>query len=363
LFFMTAWFVVLAVLMVLIALGIILIPMLRSARSHGRPRHVFVTAVAVLFALPLVAWGLYMHVGTPAALNPSALHPPPMTLDQAVVKLKGELAKHPDNLQGWLLLGQTYAGTNRDSLAREAYGHALKLAPSNADIMVAWAEADSMAQADHHVSDRGRTLLEQAVKADPRNQRGLWLLGISNFQHGQFADAVLLWRRLKVLLEPGSKVAQAVDQQIAVANARASGKTEAQALEIARNAPAPASTTVQPDNEGAHIAVKVSLAPALKGRVKPGDTLYVFAKALKGPPMPLAVARLKASSLPTTVMLTDGMGMTPTLRLSSVTRVNLTARISHSGQPVAAPGDLEGTTGPVSVDAGKPVSIVIDSVH
>lgn len=360
---MNAWFVVIAALMVLVTLGIIVVPMLRRARSDGRPRHVFVLALVITFVLPLVAWGLYMKVGTPAALNPQAIHPPPMTMDQAVAQLKTELDQHPDSLQGWLLLGQTYAQSGRPGLARDAYDHALKLAPDNADIMVAWAEADSMAQDDHRIDGRARTLLERAVKADPRNQRGLWLLGVSDFQHHQFADAVLVWRRLKVLLVPNSSVARAVDKQIVLANARAEGKSQAQARALVQDTPAPAESAQPPAVEGAHIAVNIRLAPQLAQRVRPGDTLYVFAKAVKGPPMPLAVARLSASVLPTTVMLTDGMGMTPTLRLSSVARVNITARISHSGQPIAAPGDLEGKAGPVRVDSGQAVHIVINSVH
>lgn len=114
------------------------------------------------------------------------------------------------------------------------------------------------------------------------------------------------------------------------------------------------------ENEGAHIAVHVQLAPALRAKVRPGDTLFVFARAVGGPPMPLAIARLQASALPTTVMLTDGMGMTPNLRLSSFKQVNITARISHSGQAMPATGDLDGSVGPVPVHADKPVDIVID---
>ncbi len=89
----------------------------------------------------------------------------------------------------------------------------------------------------------------------------------------------------------------------------------------------------------------------------------MFARAVNGPPMPLAVARLKASALPTTVMLTDGMGMTPSLRLSGAGQVTITARISHSGQALPAAGDLEGSSGPVPVASAKTVEVVIDHVR
>jgi cytochrome c-type biogenesis protein CcmH len=107
----------------------------------------------------------------------------------------------------------------------------------------------------------------------------------------------------------------------------------------------------------------VALAPALKDKLRPGDTLFVYARADNGPPMPLAVARLDASQLPASVTLSDAMAMTPAMKLSSVARVFVGARISHSGQPIAQPGDLEGDAGVVAVDSKTPIKISIDKVH
>jgi cytochrome c-type biogenesis protein CcmH len=79
--------------------------------------------------------------------------------------------------------------------------------------------------------------------------------------------------------------------------------------------------------------------------------------------MPLAVAKLDPAQLPTAVTLTDAMAMTPAFKLSSVERVFVGARISHSGQPIAQPGDLEGDAGVVAVDSKTPIKISIDKVH
>ncbi|HZY34130.1 MAG TPA: hypothetical protein VFE75_10220, partial [Rhodanobacter sp.] len=120
--------------------------------------------------------------------------------------------------------------------------------------------------------------------------------------------------------------------------------------------------------QGAALRVQVTLAPALKDKLAPGDALFVYARAAHdpsepGPPMPLAVAKLDPTQLPTTVTLTDAMAMTPAFKLSSVERVFVGARISHSGQPVAQPGDLEGDAGVVAVKSKTPVKISIDKVH
>ena len=361
-------FILVALLMTLAALALVVVPMLRTGRRQGRPRHVLALALAIVFVLPLGALGLYLHVGSPAALNPAMLKPNP-DANQMIAQLREKLARKPDE-KGWLLLAQIYTSQHKLAKARDAYGEALKLAPDNSDLMVAWAETDAMASDSHYVGDRARALLQKAVKKDPRNQRGLWLLGISDYQRDQFADAALTLRRLQALLQPGSKVARAVQLQIAMADARANGKTQQQAMALLQQAqPSTASgnrsssPSASSDAEGAHIAVHVSLAPALRAKVKSGETLFVFARAVKGPPMPLAVARLKASALPTTVMLTDGMGMSPSLKLSSVDKVMLVARISASGEAMPASGDLEGTAGPVSVDDAKTADVVIDHVH
>lgn len=111
------------------------------------------------------------------------------------------------------------------------------------------------------------------------------------------------------------------------------------------------------------LQVQVALAPALKDKLAAGDTLFIYARAEQGPPMPLAVARMQADALPATVTLTDAMAMTPQLKLSSVPRVFVGARISKSGQPIAQPGDLEGNAGVVDVTSKTPIKINIDKVH
>jgi cytochrome c-type biogenesis protein CcmH len=340
-------FYLVAAAMIATALALLLWPLVRHGRREGRSAGIFALALLVAFVLPLGAGGLYLLVGTPVALNGVAA-PPTMDIDQAVAELRDHLKQQPNDLQGWLLLAQTEAAMHQNAQARDAYGQALRLDPGNGAAMVGWAEADSMARDDHRIEGRAAQLLEQAVQADPANQRGLWLLGISQFQHDDYAAAAATWRRLQPLLDPESNVARAVTEQIAVAEARAGGKSAQ---------PAAAGT------EGPRLTVQVELDPSLRAGLKPGAALFVYARAEQGPPMPLAVARLDASQLPATVTLTDAMAMAPQLKLSSAARVFVGARISASGQAIAQAGDLEGDAGVVEVDHAGPIRIIIDKVH
>ena len=346
-------FYIAAAVMIAVALAALLLPLVRQGRQTGRPRGVFALALAIAFVLPLTAAGLYLLVGSPVALNGVAAEADQtLTVQQAIDQLRDHLAQQPRDVQGWMLLAQTSVMQHDAVGARDAYDHVLKLDANNAEAMVGWAEADSMLSSDHKIDGRALDLLKRAVLLQPDSQRGLWLLGISDFQQGQYRDAAATWRLLQPQLDPGSQVAQAVAAQIAAADARAG------------DAPAGASSeTSTAVAQGATLQVRVSLAAALKNKLAAGDTLFVYARAAGGPPMPLAVAKLDASQLPTSVTLTDAMAMTPAMKLSSVPRVFVGARISHSGQPIAQPGDLEGDAGIVAVDTKTPVMISIDKVH
>ena len=79
----------------------------------------------------------------------------------------------------------------------------------------------------------------------------------------------------------------------------------------------------------------VTLSEKLKDRAAPEDTVFVFARAADGPPMPLAVARVRVRELPYRFRLDDSMAMTPAMKISSFSKVIVTARVSKSGSATA----------------------------
>jgi cytochrome c-type biogenesis protein CcmH len=111
---------------------------------------------------------------------------------------------------------------------------------------------------------------------------------------------------------------------------------------------------------GRRIRVKVSLADSVKAKADPQDSLFVFARAAEGPPMPLAVVRKQAKDLPLEVVLDDSMSMMQGMNLSSFERLVIGARVSKSGKPTPSPGDLQGLTEPVAPVKDETLSVVVD---
>jgi cytochrome c-type biogenesis protein CcmH len=86
--------------------------------------------------------------------------------------------------------------------------------------------------------------------------------------------------------------------------------------------------------------------------------VFVFARALSGPPMPLAVKRLRVADLPAQVSLSDSDAMMPQLKLSAFEQVELVARVSRAGNATA--GEWIGRSQPVSSNAREPLQLLID---
>jgi hypothetical protein len=137
------------------------------------------------------------------------------------------------------------------------------------------------------------------------------------------------------------------------------------APDTSATAASPAATlphdSATPGAAGRSIAGTVTLAPALAQRVRPRDTLFIYARAIDGPPMPLAVIRKQVKDLPFTFVLDDAMAVWPEARVSAFPRVVVTARVSRSGEGKPMAGDLEGQS-PVVAAGAAGVAIEIASV-
>lgn len=301
-------------------------------------------ALAVGVALPVVALIVYLAAGNPGALLERQAMPDAAHIEAMVARLAAKMEENPGDVEGWKLLGRSYAVLGRYPQAVAAYAKAAERAPRDAQLLADLADALAMVHGQRLAGEPER-LIARALEIDPNNLKALALAGTVAYERQDYAKAAELWSRMLPLVPPGSEDARSI-----------TGNVE-EARKLAGIGASP------PQAAKAHPGVRgtVRLAPALAKQVKPDDLVFVFARAAEGPPMPLAVLRARGADLPLPFALNDAMAMAQGMAVSAYPRIIVTARVSKSGSPKPAPGDLQGATQPVANNASG-VDVVIDTV-
>ncbi|HEX7640910.1 MAG TPA: c-type cytochrome biogenesis protein CcmI [Burkholderiaceae bacterium] len=319
-------------------------------------------AIAVSVLLPVAAGALYYALGTPQGLNPANTAPQsaqqytPEQISAMVDKLASEMKDHPDDIKGWTMLARSYARLGRLNEATAAYAHLAQLMPHNAELLSEYAEV--LGSGKQSLIGEPEKLIDQALAADPQSVSALAMSGAVNFERHNYQGAVTQWRKILALVPPNSEVAQAVTTRIDEALNLSGMPAQGGGSGVASSTVSSATSNAKP----ASLSGTVDIDPALRAQANAGDTVFVYARALSGPPMPLAVLRKQVRDLPISFTLDDSMSMMPGAKLSGFADVVVGARISKSGNPMPAAGDLEGLSATVHPGA-KGLKILIDSVH
>jgi cytochrome c-type biogenesis protein CcmH len=351
----------------------------------------WIAAAALALVIPFGAWMMYGQLGEPAGLDPEArragtgiVNPHEaggmgsMDMEQAIAGLAQRLRNEPDNIDGWLLLGRAYKSMERFEPAREALAQAYRLAPDDTDVMIEFAEAIALSSPERMFGGQSLELLQQAMTREPDHQRGIWLLGVAAMQDGRYTQAIAHWQRLQAMLGDDADAIESLQHQIDAARARGGDAPAAQqapqpvlqpgpvAIAPALPAGEPADSSPASDGSAAarepRLTVQVDITPALRAQLRSSDVLFVYARAPEGSPVPIAIRRLAAASLPTTVVLDDSTSMMPQLKLSTLPEVVVGARISRAGLATPERGDFETYTDPVAVSRQQPLLLTIDRI-
>lgn len=311
--------------------------------------------IAIAAFIPLFAIGLYHYLGQPEAIARIALisgfqeaeteAQRRAALDNMLAQLERRLAEQPgdraEEMEGWLMLANSYSALQRYPEAARAAANLYRLRPDDPDTLFRY--ADSLATANEGVfAGRPAELIQQGLALDPENPSGLWLAGLAARQAGDNQGAIDYWERLLPQLEPGSAPAERLQQQLRLARGQAAAAVDAAV------------------DDKVALRIEVSLLASLKQRARPNAALFIYATALTGPPMPLAILRKKAGELPVQVQLDDASAMLPGNTLSNYAEVQLIARVSNSGNARPQSGDLIGRVNAISTRHKGVIRLVID---
>jgi cytochrome c-type biogenesis protein CcmH len=272
-----------------------------------------------------------------------------------VDRLAERLKSKPDDGEGWLMLARSYVAIGKHAQAVDAFAQAARLRPNDADLLADYADALAMKN-NRSLTGEPTTLVERALQIDAKNPKALALAGTAAFDRQDYAGAVRYWEQVTQVEPADGPYATQLRGAIDEARQRAGMPA------VAASASAPkgqAPSTALAGDTAARIDGTVRLAPTLQARVSPDDTVFIYARAVEGPRMPLAILRKRAGELPLTFTLDDSMAMSPDAKLSGAGRVLVGARISKSGNALPQPGDLQGTASSVAVGSTG-VQLVID---
>ena len=340
----------------------------RSAETDQRgQRRAWFAAAALLLLIPSAAVVLYTRLGNPAAGEPAPAaamdgRNPHEIADTQIVAMVDSLAQRlkarPDDADGWVLLARSYQALGRFPEAADAYAHADALIPDNAALLADYADVLAMAQG-RKLAGKPAALAQRALAIDPNHRKALALAATAALEARDLDGALSYWRRLLAQFPQASDDAKQVTAIIAeIESAQREGKGVPVASDSAprREARAPVTPPA-----AATIAGRVDISPALATNVALTDTVFIFARAVDGPRVPLAVLRIAAKDLPKEFTLDDSMGMAPGAKLSGAAAVIVEARISKSGNALPQSGDFSGRSAPVKPGAAG-VKVVIDQV-
>lgn len=270
----------------------------------------------------------------------------------SIAALKQQVEKNPRDAHGWLALATYYRQQRNNAAARTAYERVILLRGMDSQAWADYADFLGVTNGGSLGADAA-TAIKNALALDASNPKALWLEATQALQQKRYADAQVIWKRLKTILPPESQDVRLVDANIAEADQLAG-----------RAARKDGSTTTAPAvSTGATAAVVtgvVSVDSSLAARVQPDATLFIYAKAADSPGAPLAVVRMTSPTWPVSFRLDDSMAMLPTRKLSQFQRVIIEARISHNGQAMPGSKDLYVTSEILNPSSGPKLTLVIN---
>jgi cytochrome c-type biogenesis protein CcmH len=330
-------------------------------------------ALSLVLVIPAASGVLYWTLGNPAAMTHPAASPMAAQngaaderqmiegLNTLMERLKKKLEQNPNDATGWAMLGRSYMAMERYADAVPAFEKAFKLNPNDADMLADYADALGIHQG-RKLEGKPETMIEKALKVDPNHVKALMLAGTVAYNRKDFVLAVKDWERARTNLAPDSD--PEFSEQITAAIGEAKQRMGGAPLMAATNAPRPSSAMpadhppVKKAGASRAITGKVVLGPSMAGKALP-DTLFVFAKDVAGPPMPVSIVRASKNDLPFTFRLDDSTSPMPSRKLSDIETVVIVARLSKSGQAMPGSGDLEGMSQPIKPGTEN-ITVVID---
>lgn len=308
-------------LMLAVAVLFVALPLYRAEKKLSA------TTLAAVIVIAAVSATVYSQIGSPGA-HPAIKQEQLPGVDEMVGTLAARLEENPDDLAGWKLLGRSYMQLGNAPEAVTAFEKAVELeSAKDGETLAELGEAVLLSDG-RTLNSRAGQLFENALALSPNNPKALFYSGLAAVERG---DAELGAERWEALLatSPPPNVADILRQRIA----------EIRGTEVPLTPePAPAQADV-----ASGITASLSLGQAAAAADLPDSTVFVIVRDPDQPAPPIAAVRRRLAELPDTVTIGDSDAMIPGRVPSAFARLEIIARVSLTGQPMAQSGDWFGS--------------------
>lgn len=246
--------------------------------------------------------------------------------------LRTKLANSGDDAVAWMLLGRVAMSLNDYTMAKQAFDKALQMNPDNNNVLVNYSQV-LLVEGSETSMNQAAKMLSKVLQSDPSNIDAISLLALIAYERKDWVEAKTAFEVLLSTMTDSDPRYNMISQRISEIDVQLSAVQQ----------------PVNNVTSGPRLAITVTIADSLLASVPENATLFVFAKAVDGPKMPLAVEKLTDFYLPLVVTLDDSMAMMPNLKLSNFDQVVVTARISIDNSVTVSAGELEGQSQPIAL--------------
>lgn len=267
-------------------------------------------------------------------------------LQQFALALRSKLHDSGEDVNAWMVFAEVSKSIRDFDAALLAYERGYRLDPNKPSVLLGYAQILAMTGEEESIR-QAAAMLSRVLQKDPSNIQGLMTVAY-------IAEIRKEWDKAKLSYELVAKQLPADDQRqqiLAQRIAQLGGDAATQTATVSNGAASKAS-----------IAVTIELTEAVKQRLPSNGTLFIYAKAAQGRPMPAAVVKLTQFNFPLTVELSDANAMLQDYTLSSLSEAVIFARVSVDGDIAVSAGELQGQSEVLKVNETKAVSIKVDQV-
>lgn len=266
-----------------------------------------------------------------------------LTAGDYIRVLQSILQRSPEHVAGWRDLGTAYMQVGLYHFAESAFQRASALVPDDPELMLMVVES-KMGQGKGALDETGLSVLQQVLKLDAGNPKARMMMGMASYSRGDYDNAISVWQTLLQDTPPGSEGAKILQSSIERA------RTKRDAAPVASNTATPAASA---GADVPQLKVSVTVSPQVQAEMDGSWSLMVYAKAVGGMPMPVAIEKTPYVQAPVTVVLDDQDAMAPMARLSTSKTVKVFARLSRSGQATPQAGDYMVESAEIGVQPGQ----------